>query len=103
QVSPGLPRPALEARVVEAATPAEGILSLAGDEGADLVVMSATGSSVVRSVLLGANTRKVVRRSACPVLVIPAANRLTARSFLEKREAGRSERAVETVPARVGR
>ena len=103
RVNPVLPRPVTETRVLEASTPAEGILSFARDEDADLIVMSATGSSVVRAVLLGANTRKVVRGSACPVLVIPATNRVTVQSFLKKGEAERRENAAHAIPAGVSR
>jgi nucleotide-binding universal stress UspA family protein len=97
RVNPALPRPIRKASVIEAPTPAEGILSFAADESADLIVMSATGNSVVRAVLLGANTRKVVRGSACPVLVIPASNRVTAQSFLKKTEANRREPVAEAL------
>jgi nucleotide-binding universal stress UspA family protein len=103
RVDPILRRPVKEARVIEASTPAEGILSFARDEGADLIVMSATGSSVVLAVLLGANTRKVVRGSACPVLVIPASNRVTVQSFLRKGKAERREKAAQALPAGVSR
>ena len=103
RVGPVLPRRVMEARVLQASTPAEGILSFAQDQDADLIVMSATGSSVVRAVLLGSNTRKVVRASAWPVLVIPDANRVTAQGFLEKGKAKRRERAVEALAAGVSR
>jgi nucleotide-binding universal stress UspA family protein len=101
RVNPALPRPIRKAIVIEASAPAEGVLSFARDEGADLIVMSATGNSVVRAVLLGANTRKVVRGSACPVLVIPASNRVTAQSFLKKSEAKRREPVAEALAAGV--
>jgi universal stress protein A len=101
RINPALPRPIRKASILESSTPAEGILSFATDEGADLIVMSATGRSVVRAVLLGANTRKVVRGSACPVLVIPASNRVTAQSFLKKAEAKRRETAAQAIPAGV--
>jgi nucleotide-binding universal stress UspA family protein len=101
RINPALPRPIRKARVIEASTPAEGILSFAEDESADLIVMSATGNSVVRAVLLGANTRKVVRGSTFPVLVVPASNRVTAQSFLKKTEEGRREKAAETLSAGV--
>ena len=101
RVNPALPRPIRKASVLEAPTPADGILSFAADEGADLIVMSATGNSVVRAVLLGANTRKVVRGSACPVLVVPASNRVTAQSFLKRTQVKRGAPVVEPLPAGV--
>jgi nucleotide-binding universal stress UspA family protein len=73
-----------EARVITADNPAEGILASARQEGCDLIVMSATGASVVRSILLGANTRHVVRASSCPVLVVPSSNRVRAGEFLSR-------------------
>ena len=78
---PGLVRDAL---VIAAETPAAGILAFAKERHCDLIVLAATGVSAVRAMLLGSNTRKVVRASQCPVLVVPASNRVTAESFLRK-------------------
>jgi universal stress protein A len=78
---PGLVR---EARVVAAETPAEGILSFASERGCDLIVLATTGVSAVRAALLGTNARRVVRASECPVLVLPASNRVAADAFLRK-------------------
>lgn len=80
-VAPGLVR---EARVTAAETPAEGILSFARERDCDLIVVSATGVSAVRAILLGSNTRRIVRASAVPVLVIPSSNRVAAETFLSK-------------------
>ncbi len=80
-IHPGL---VTEARVIAADTPAEGILAFAGERECDLIVLSAMGVSAVRAILLGSNTRKVVRASACPVLVIPSSNRVAAEDFLRK-------------------
>ncbi|HKD10440.1 MAG TPA: universal stress protein [Thermoanaerobaculia bacterium] len=71
-------------QVLEASTPAEGILDYAQKKRIDLIVMSATGLSAVRAALLGSNTRKVVRASPCPVLVIPTFNRVSVQSFLDR-------------------
>lgn len=84
EANPLLTKPVRDAQVVTAATPAEGILSVAKTRGCDLIVLSATGVSAVRAILVGANTRKVVRASPCPVLVIPASNRVSVESFLER-------------------
>ncbi len=80
-VFPGLVN---EGRVMAAETPAEGILAFARERGCDLIVLSAMGVSAFRAILLGSNTRKVVRASDCPVLVIPASNRVAAEDFLRK-------------------
>ncbi len=77
-------RRSLESRVVTAGNPAEGILSFARERGCDLIVLSAKGNSAVEAILLGSNTRKVVREAECPVFVIPTAIRGTAEEFLEK-------------------
>jgi universal stress protein A len=81
---PGLVKDAL---VIPADTPAEGILSFAKQRRCDLIVLAATGVSAVRAMLLGSNTRKVVRASKCPVLVVPASNRVAAGSLLRKARA----------------
>jgi nucleotide-binding universal stress UspA family protein len=84
--------------VIAAETPAEGILAFARERESDLIVLSAMGVSAVRAILLGSNTRKVVRGSASPVLVIPASNRVTAEDFLGKAlEAPRPE-AAQQIP-----
>jgi universal stress protein A len=80
-VAPGLIR---EARVTAAETPAEGVLAFARERQCDLIVASATGVSAVRAILLGSNTRRIVRASVVPVLVIPSSNRVTAETFLSK-------------------
>jgi nucleotide-binding universal stress UspA family protein len=80
----GVRQPVKAAHVITASTPAGGILSFAQQRDCDLIVLSATGVSAVRAILVGANTRKVVRASSCPVLVIPASNRVAVESFLER-------------------
>ncbi len=82
-----LRRPVEQGQVIEAATPAEGILSYAQQKQVDLIVVAATGMSAVRAALLGSNTRKVVRAAGCPVVVIPTANRVSARTLLDRARA----------------
>ncbi len=95
-VAPGLVR---EARVTAAETPAEGILSFARERDCDLIAVSATGVSAVRAILLGSNTRRIVRASAVPVLVIPSSNRVAAEAFLSKSR-GVPRREVPKLAAR---
>jgi nucleotide-binding universal stress UspA family protein len=57
-----------EARVVIHA--AEGILDIAGERGADMIVMASHGRGGVRRLLLGSVTDKVLRGSHRPVLVV---------------------------------
>jgi nucleotide-binding universal stress UspA family protein len=81
-------RPVFATRAIVADNPAGGIMAFAREHSCDLVVLSATGVSAVRAILLGSNTRKVVRRSPCPVFVIPTSNRVRVEDFLEKFRSG---------------
>jgi nucleotide-binding universal stress UspA family protein len=54
---------------------AEEIVAAAEELKADVVVMGTTGSNSTIGTLLGSITAEVMRRSKCPVLVIPAASR----------------------------
>jgi nucleotide-binding universal stress UspA family protein len=102
RVNPILETPVKEARVIVANNPAEGILSFARERPCDLTVLSATGVSAVRAILLGSNTRKVVRGSACPVLVIPTSNRVTVESFFEKARRGLTRHEPAPLPRVAG-
>jgi nucleotide-binding universal stress UspA family protein len=93
-----LRRPIEQGQVIEAATPAEGILAYAQQKQIDLIVASATGMSAVRAVLLGSNTRKIVRASACPVFVIPTSHRVSVQSFLERARVFSAERFTAERP-----
>jgi nucleotide-binding universal stress UspA family protein len=84
RANPRFPRPATDAHVITAETPAEGILEFARDLGFDLTVLAGTGRSAFWSVVLGSNARSVVRLSDTPVTVIPSSNRVPVESFLEK-------------------
>ena len=95
-----LRRPIEHGQVIEAATPAEGILDYAEKMRIDLIVVSATGLSAVRAALLGSNTRKIVRASACPILVIPTSNRVTVQSFMDRARLLPAEPAAAGAAAR---
>jgi len=81
---PALTRGARETHVILAESVADGIVSFAEEGEHDLVVLSATGASAVRAMLVGSNTRKLLRASATPILVIPSSNRVTVEDFLRK-------------------
>jgi nucleotide-binding universal stress UspA family protein len=100
QLHPVLPGVVREARVLAAETPADGILSFARERGCDLIVLATRGASTVRAILLGSNARKVVRAGACPVLVLPASNRVTAEAFLQKAR-GQAIAVPEAAPGAV--
>jgi nucleotide-binding universal stress UspA family protein len=51
-------------------SPAPGILKVADDEHADLIVMGTVGMSAVERVLLGSVSDKVSRLATCPVLLV---------------------------------
>lgn len=53
--------------------PAAEIVAYAARAGADLLVVGAHGHGAVSRFLLGSVAEQVVRRAACPVLVVPAA------------------------------
>lgn len=48
------------------------IVSVAVAEQADLIVMGVQGRGAVDVMVFGSNTNDVIRRAACPVLVVPA-------------------------------
>jgi|SRR5690554_5327550 len=52
------------------AYPAEAILAIAGDRGADLVVMSSHGRRGLDRLLLGSQANAVITHSTLPVLVV---------------------------------
>ena len=51
--------------------PAREIERVAAEEQADLIVMGVHGRSAVDLMVFGSNTNAVVRRAACPVLIVP--------------------------------
>ena len=53
-------------------TPGQGIIQVAEDEKADMIVMGTRGLDVLRRTLLGSVSDYVVRHSRVPVLVCPA-------------------------------
>lgn len=57
-------------RLLEAADAAEGILNVAGDFDADLIVLGATGRSGIERLLLGSVANRVLYHANCSVLVV---------------------------------
>ena len=60
----------LQARMVENIAAAPGIIQMAADEGADLIVVGSHGRSGIARLMLGSVANKVVAESAVPVLVV---------------------------------
>jgi nucleotide-binding universal stress UspA family protein len=57
-------------RVILQGKPYEEILSLAGDKGVGLIVLSTHSRSGLDHVLMGSQAEKILRRARCPVLVV---------------------------------
>ncbi len=57
---------------VEQGTPAERILQVAREEGANLIVMGTHGRTGLPRLLLGSVADRVVRQATCPVITVPA-------------------------------
>ncbi len=56
--------------IVERGNPVDKILEVADSRNCDLIVMGSHGHGIIEDALLGSTARRVVRRSAKPVLVI---------------------------------
>jgi nucleotide-binding universal stress UspA family protein len=56
--------------VLEDGEPAEGILRVARDANADLIVMGTHGRSALQRLLMGSVAVKVVREAPCPVVTV---------------------------------
>jgi nucleotide-binding universal stress UspA family protein len=51
--------------------PVDEIIGLATAENVDLIVMGSHGYGLVKDTLMGGTVRRLVRRSAIPVMVVP--------------------------------
>jgi nucleotide-binding universal stress UspA family protein len=58
-------------KIVEPGPPASTVTYWAKSESTDLIVMSSHGRSGLSRVLMGSVTEQVLRKSPCPVLVVP--------------------------------
>ena len=59
------------ARTVSSELPAaDALIAVARDEGADMIVVGATGTGYVTRALLGSTAENLVRQAACDVLVV---------------------------------
>ena len=57
---------------VVSARPADAILAVAEEVGADLIVVGTVGESPISGALLGSVVLKLVQRSPLPMLIVPA-------------------------------
>ena len=63
--------PDSEAEVlVRVGSPVPTILAVAGEQQADLIVMSSHGHGAIRHALFGSTTERVLHHASCPVLVV---------------------------------
>jgi len=58
-------------KIVEPGSPASTVIYWAKNESPDLIVMSSHGRSGLSRVLMGSVTEQILRRSPCPVVVVP--------------------------------
>ena len=73
--------PEVKVRVrVTTGAPSAEIISLASKEEVDLIVISTHGRGGIAQAILGSTTDRVLRRAACPVLVIRSGDRGFVRS-----------------------
>jgi len=56
---------------VDSGEASEGILDVAGDEDATLIVAGKLGRGMVKEILTGSTANAIMRRSKIPVLLIP--------------------------------
>jgi nucleotide-binding universal stress UspA family protein len=57
-------------RLCEEGEPATGILQIAQERGCDLIVMGSHGRSGLGRLLMGSVAEEVVRKAACPVVIV---------------------------------
>ena len=51
--------------------PVDEIIGMAAEENVDLIIMGTHGYGLVKDALMGGTVRRLVRRSAIPVMVVP--------------------------------
>jgi nucleotide-binding universal stress UspA family protein len=90
-VRPGDPAVRVQHRLVEG-DPADEILEVAKESGADLIVLGTHGRRGLGRLLLGSVAEQVVRKAPCPVVTVKPSTRV------EIPVAGAAEKPAEEVP-----
>lgn len=91
----------VETRVVEA-LPADGILEVAANTGADLIVMGTHGRTGFNRWMLGSVTERILRESPVPLLTVRAAPRGPVRRILSPIDGTEASRNAFRLAARLG-
>lgn len=82
-------------RRVESGSPAELIVTLAGEERVDLIVLGARGVGPVHELVLGSVSHRVLTHAPCPTLIVKGAMRSLRRVLLPVQEAEDAEAALK--------
>ncbi len=92
-----------ETTTYEAADPAQGIVTAAGELGADLIVMGRRGRRGMARVMVGEATARVVGHAACPVLVAPRPSRLWEKHILLATDGSDCSEAAAAIAGNIAR
>jgi len=96
QVSSILPRDAGKVSTrVESGSPAELIVTIAGEEQIDLIVLGARGVGPVHELVLGSVSHRVLTHAPCPTLIAKGPLRSLRRLLLPVQEAEDAEAALK--------
>lgn len=64
--------PKLQLQATENSSVVKGILSIAEEWHAQIIVVGTKGESAIREMILGSTTKQLIKRAPCPVMAIPA-------------------------------
>ncbi len=82
-------------RRIESGSPAELIVTIAGEERIDLIVLGARGVGPVHELVLGSVSHRVLTHAPCPALIVKGPMRSLRRVLLPVQEAEDAEAALK--------
>ena len=82
-------------RHIESGSPAELIVTIAGEERIDLIVLGARGVGPVHELVLGSVSHRVLTHAPCPALIVKGPMRSLRRVLLPVQEAEDAEAALK--------
>lgn len=85
---------------IESGSPAELIVTIAGEERIDLIVLGARGVGPVHELVLGSVSHRVLSHAPCPTLIVKTPMRSLRRVLLPVQEAEDAEAAVKFLAAK---